>query len=127
MCRGSIGRCKYAAHYPLCLDRGRIKRRRGNHTMKQVQERLIRDEVSQSQTLICEPAPHGPQLPYFWLSALSFAKLIPLMFLRIGLGVCASCLFLGTAWAQEDPLDKPFTQPLYLIHITGTGTINGPT
>jgi hypothetical protein len=95
--------------------------------MKQVQERLIRDEVSQSQTLICEPAPHGPQLPYYWLSALSFAKLIPLMFLRMGLGVCASCLFLGTAWAQEDPLDKPFTQPLYLIHITGTGTINGPT
>jgi hypothetical protein len=28
--------------------------------------------------------------------------------------------------AQQDPLDKPFNKPMYLIHITETGTISGP-
>lgn len=40
------------------------------------------------------------------------------LFIWIGLGTVAV--------AQENPLDRPFAQPMYLLHITETSTTSGP-
>ncbi len=39
------------------------------------------------------------------------------------------CLALGTTGAvlaQDDAQDRPFSQPMYLVHLSGTGTMDGP-
>jgi hypothetical protein len=45
--------------------------------------------------------------------------------LRLGLGVCAAAGFGEAVWAQEDPLDKAFGQPMYVVHLSWTNTLGG--
>lgn len=45
----------------------------------------------------------------------------------LGLLACALLLAAGVGHAQEDEYwDEPFAEPLYLVHITETGTLDGP-